>query len=825
MKSKGISAAIASALCVLGMGVFTGSAAATPPVIEETYDFVTGDDWDRYGEWGQAMNPDPSDFLFAAMQNDVEPELCPFDECGLLVGAFGPASFSAGDAGVYYLASPGGEAAYIKAAQVDKWAYYKNDPLEGDDPQGLFTLLDSEGEIDAGAEYFTDAAWNEPALNFAGDEDSKIFAFGLTAEASGSIVESRGAYLGKVKFEYGDSDDPVLSTFSSAKSGLWVGEQPFDASVAASDQGLGLTQVQVTAPLTPPDHYESAWGQICHGTHESPCPDETPAGAKVTIDPSELPGGPNTLTAKAWDVYDQQSDPMQMSIKVDKTKPSIDLGGSFMSAPGMVLDGPSYDLDVDATDGTVGNPNSGVVDLKVKIDNVLVDSDSQACATQNCALELHPTIDPSEYTNGPHQLKVQAKDAVGHIRTTTVDFEIDDSSRTVVEETYDFVTGAGWDGYGDWSQWPPSPSDFLFAAMQNDVEPELCPFDDCGLIVAAEGSVSFEAGDMGIYYVNPPGYQDAYIDSVDVDKWAYYKGTDPLDPDDPRAVFGTISSEDGFDDDAVYVTDPTFNGSPMTFRGGRDTGAFGFGLVSEENSTPTDIHAAYLGKVTLRYGDRQDPELTEFSSVHEDQWVGEQPFDASIEASDTGLGLSQVRVSAPLTPPDEYGSAWEANCEGTHASRCPEYTPTGAKVTVDPSELPEGTNTLTATAWDITDRTSDPLEMDIKVDKTKPGIDLGGTFMTAPGMVLDGPTYGLEVEATDGTVGDPNSGVVDLKVKIDNVLVDSDSQACATQNCTLGLDPTIDPDNYSNGSHQLRVEATDAVGHVRTTTVDFTVDR
>lgn len=400
-----------------------------------------------------------------------------------------------------------------------------------------------------------------------------------------------------------------------------------------------------------------------------------------------------------------------------------------------------------------------------------------------------------------------------------------------VDETYDWINGNDYDKYHQWSWVESGPTEFIHLGMTNPVEnPEECPNGDCGLIVGAGEDATLTAGDTAVYMKTAPGGSDSYIDSVDVGNYVYYEN-DAFEPDDVHGIYATLAGDPLAIDDFREPKDA--ESGPDSFTGGSETKAFMFGMVADDDQVLEASKAAYLGNVTLRYGDDVEPDQTIDPLDVPSGWIDETPIDIPVASEDGGLGVKWIVASGPKRNPVAPGQPWyewiDLDCLGTTSDPCPAETAPGTELTIDPMELEEGPNSVLVGTMDAVLNVSDTNgeNIEIKVDSTNPEVALDGSFTSAPGMVLDGPFYSLESDATDGagTGTSSNSGVVELKILIDDVVIDSDTQACSTENCPLGLDTDIESDDYTNGAHVLKVKATDAVGHVKTETVPFEVDR
>ncbi len=179
----------------------------------------------------------------------------------------------------------------------------------------------------------------------------------------------------------------------------------------------------------------------------------------------------------------------------------------------------------------------------------------------------------------------------------------------LLSEHYDWINENDYDRFGDWVWFEGGPNDYLHEAVTNEPNPEYCPAGNCGLIVAAMPGGTYSVGDSGGYVWQVPGGESAYIDSVEADAWAYYR-TDPLAGDDPSSFFGTISGDPAYLDDSIQIKDN--DSGSESFTGGVDTHAFAFGMQTTSSPFLTDPRAAYLGDVTINYGDGEAPSLDGF---------------------------------------------------------------------------------------------------------------------------------------------------------------------------------------------------------------------
>ncbi|MBN8867743.1 MAG: hypothetical protein J0H98_09325 [Solirubrobacterales bacterium] len=326
---------------------------------------------------------------------------------------------------------PGGPDTYIKSGGMVAVNITGESELlnEVGEPTAFVGIRDASGWVEYDE---TDEMASIEAMSAAGEPGDRQIQIGMKALSTPSMSYDHWVAPFAQVVELGDDVAPEQDLDVDQFDGIWVDESPLDIPVSAEDNGLGIKDVAAVGPKRNPagplDMYATTDQLGCEGNSDDPCPLVSPSGTKVTVDPSQLKEGHTFVSVGARDAAENVADSVNgydVDLSIDTKEPAVTLGGSFTTAPGMVLDGPSYDLEVDAEDGDAVVANSGVVKIQVLIDNVEIDSDTQSCPVENCGMELDPEILPDNYANGPHQLKAKVTDAVGHVKTTTVDFEVD----------------------------------------------------------------------------------------------------------------------------------------------------------------------------------------------------------------------------------------------------------------------------------------------------------------------------------------------------------------------------------------------------------------
>lgn len=345
-------------------------------------------------------------------------------------------------------------------------------------------------------------------------------------------------------------------------------------------------------------------------------------------------------------------------------------------------------------------------------------------------------------------------------------------------------------------------------------------------MVSADPTDTFNEGDYAGWVFKAPGGPDVYFEHV-VARGVNVTGPDALNLES-NGPLGFLALREG---DDLVVGEGTEGTAPFTLDEdggpGVDSVLLGIGI----NDQPfAQKRWTGLKSMEVTLGDDVAPVATIDAPTG---WIDETPTTIPVEAEDGGLGLTLVLYRAAKRNPAhlfDFATVGKLVCEMLIEEEpelkdlCPRQTPTGFELPLNPANLREGYTNLFFQTGDMHDN-SDDQTIPIKIDTQQPSVSLGGSFTTAPGMVLDGALYELEVDAADGNATVHNSGVKKIQVLVDNVEIDSDTQACPGDDCEMELDTDIEPDNWANGEHQLKVKVTDQVGHVKTTTVDFEVDR
>lgn len=196
----------------------------------------------------------------------------------------------------------------------------------------------------------------------------------------------------------------------AAEGPLWFEDAGLE--IHASDEGTassGLKQITVQIDS------EQAAVITC------PCEDPEP----FAYETAAWGPGPHQVTVTATDQAGNQT---TRSLEADAPgAPTIVLGGPLYERRGQTIGVKSHLLKVRATetDGSAEAPRPGVAEIEVLVDGTqLGEVASQGCPLGNCGLEETWTVDPTEFAEGAHLVKVKASDLLGNETTRSFEFSI-----------------------------------------------------------------------------------------------------------------------------------------------------------------------------------------------------------------------------------------------------------------------------------------------------------------------------------------------------------------------------------------------------------------
>lgn len=260
-----------------------------------------------------------------------------------------------------------------------------------------------------------------------------------------------------------------------------------------------------------------------------------------------------------------------------------------------------------------------------------------------------------------------------------------------------------------------------------------------------------------------------------------------------------------------------------------DVAALGLQAINA-NYTGANNPRDTMGYANVAVGDTHPPTFSSAAPASVD-WNDDNGSVHSVNPSisDYGLGAYAIGLTGGREGFQNRYATCNYNPQPTQAP-CPSSFATSLNYTLD-----EGINTLSLSGNDLVNNYAPGQTWTDKIDRTPPrmtlsgeafdrsresGDPLGGTRLTTSAE--------LAVTAADGAGGDPltrRSGAERIDLEIDGIDQADPiaAEPCATDSCTLNGNYTVDPDQFSDGDHILRVTAVDAVGNRSSQTLTVTI--
>jgi YD repeat-containing protein len=257
---------------------------------------------------------------------------------------------------------------------------------------------------------------------------AKGLAFGIGTTASVNLPCWRDIMLGGVAVRLDDPENPTLGSVTGFPTG-WIGSgKSFTATANLSDPGLGVQNAKVYPSGMPSVPYVSE-GSQCPGTKTHPCP--ASLAAPISLKAENFDEGEKKVEVSGWDPTGKVSGTYTTTMKVDRHAPKISVSGQLMSAINKTegeLSLPTYNLQIEATDGSNANPESkrsGVKSIEVFLDKEATAQASwtQECPGGSCSMTKSFQLKLTELAPEAHVLKVIAKDQLNQTETREIEFE------------------------------------------------------------------------------------------------------------------------------------------------------------------------------------------------------------------------------------------------------------------------------------------------------------------------------------------------------------------------------------------------------------------
>lgn len=263
---------------------------------------------------------------------------------------------------------------------------------------------------------------------------AKMVAVGLSTGNGGYIPCWRNIMAGGVAVRLDDPENPTL--YSASGSSGWISaSSSVSVSVSAGDPGLGVKSVWIHPQGK--ETYERGPG--CVGTKVKPC--SSGLSASYPLSAGLFDEGERTVDVSVSDPTGRYSNTRTFSVKVDRTPPTITLGGQLAFATDETegdandttgadeLSLPVYNLTIDARDGSkepITSRRSGMKNLEVFLDGTKQTVPWTAlpsCPETSCVMTKTFQLRLLGLTGGTHKLKVVALDFLNQKEERTIEFE------------------------------------------------------------------------------------------------------------------------------------------------------------------------------------------------------------------------------------------------------------------------------------------------------------------------------------------------------------------------------------------------------------------
>lgn len=382
-----------------------------------------------------------------------------------------------------------------------------------------------------------------------------------------------------------------------------------------------------------------------------------------------------------------------------------------------------------------------------------------------------------------------------------------------------------WNGESWGQKWEQNPW-YGTAGLKTSTDEHMTafvPYDSRGLDAYALSTTVPGAEEFWIYkvprYNSDPTLPETFITKMTASSVAWRAQSNALSPYmymglwGPSAGWASLYTHEGLSGHSInnlpYVYPFTNNLNVPDVKIGQ------IGLYSTENVTQGYVEL-FVGATTVELSEPASTVPTFSKIAPPVGWVNQGKASINFTATDRGLGVLSVKASAAGGTP-----TWKTvnNCTGVARKPCP--LTWSYPLVIEPGLLPTGTNTLDVVAEDPLAHVSTGGKVQIAVDHVAPELTVAGSATEQATLGKKRPTYSVKVTDADGTVSKPQSGVAKVAIEVDGKVVKKAEPGCATENCTVPLEWTLEASQYAMGQHTIAVTATDGVGLSTTKKVEI----
>jgi YD repeat-containing protein len=453
-----------------------------------------------------------------------------------------------------------------------------------------------------------------------------------------------------------------------------------------------------------------------------------------------------------------------------------------------------------------------------------------------------PAALDAQGTNVPVELKAEGSELTLRVAHRGGDYAypilVDPTLQETIPESYD----SSWyfgdvSSLGTWAYATNDPTETYILHNTYCLNSSLCSPSGRGLFISGLNR-NIPANTYAQWYYYVPGGPSTYIPSIYPTASAYLNpfwrtnggcGWESYpQPHDYDGSFDAAGNWQWLETDrAQWYGNATMFTEAKGIAFGLSTGNAGVNIPCWRN--------IMLGGFTVRLADRDNPSLSSVTGLPTG-WIGAgQSFAATVNISDGGLGVQNVKVYPSGTPSVPWVSE-AIECPGTKTHPCPGSL--AAQIPLKAENFDEGEKQVQVSGWDPTAKVSNTYATTTKVDRQPPEITLGGQLGVATHETegdgkdptkwdeLSLPVYNLHVETTDGSLANAEtkrSGVKSIELFLDEKTTPEKTwtQECPGSSCKMVQDYQLQVAALAPGKHVLKVVARDRVNQARTREIGF----
>jgi RHS repeat-associated protein len=333
---------------------------------------------------------------------------------GLYIYAFPNGAYSAGQYAQWAAFAPG--TSYIYRAE---FGYVNHVPGNSQVYDGIYSVTQGRWEesfVSAGSlsnNWRTSCVANCAWVGTPGN--AMVFGMQMMGPSPSYGTFGAAVFMGYAIMMLHDDDVPSITVAHSGLPSGWTNKATIHTAVTSADPGLGVAAVAIQSDT---DEYSELIAAGC-GDRFFRCPNTTSIPFDYTADEGEE--GVHTIAALARDAINHTTISAPWTLKIDRTAPSMSIGGSLATMKGKELSEDAYKLTIDALDDNEDHAivRAGVKSIEIRLDGeraFYAEQPEQACPGTGCAMRRDWEFKPfaEDLAVGEHTLQVVVTDHAGN---------------------------------------------------------------------------------------------------------------------------------------------------------------------------------------------------------------------------------------------------------------------------------------------------------------------------------------------------------------------------------------------------------------------------